>query len=129
MLEAITTGVMLNNLKECVHGKTYAIIRFKQLTDDQKHSVLNIGLKQLRKSYDFNFDIESSDVINCTELIYLCFDFIDWQTRLYLGRYTLFPDDLFKTALNNTNLEIVAIMKDGNLIQHPDSISILELLK
>ena len=129
MIEAITTGVRLSNLKECVQGKTYAVIRFKPLSSSQKEAILKIALKQLRKTYDFNFDIQSSDVVNCTELVYLCYDFVSWQTRNYLGTLTLFPDDLLNTALENDNFEIVAILKDGKLIEHPDVILTRQLLK
>jgi hypothetical protein len=82
-------------------------------------------MKQMNKSYDYNFDIESSDKINCTELVYLAYDFINWKERYYLGRYTLFPDDLLITALNNRNFEIVARISDGEVIRNPD----LELLR
>lgn len=129
MIEAITTGVRFSNLIECVHGKTYVILRYKPLTDVQKKSVMNIALRQLKKNYDFNFDIESADVINCTELIYLSFDFINWQTRQYLGTHTLFPDDLIKTALENNDIEIVAVMKDGIITEHPDANYIKALMK
>ena len=81
------------------------------------------------KSYDFNFDIESSDKVNCTELIYLAFDFIDWKVRYFMDRYTLFPDDLLLTALDNNNFEIPALLKNGELLVKPDSAYIRSLLK
>jgi hypothetical protein len=47
-----------------------------------------------------------------------------------MGRYTLFPDDLLLTALDNESpFEIVAMMKKGEMIIHPEKDYLRSLLK
>jgi hypothetical protein len=130
MAEAITTGVRLSSLKEYTLGKIYLIIRYNVLNQVQKDSVFHTISKQLGKEYDFNFNIKSSDRINCTELLYLSFDFIPWITRTYLGRETLFPDDILQTALNNPDFSIVALVyNNGGVIQNPDKEFVENMIK
>ena len=124
MAEAIKSGVKMSTLRNFAEGETYFILRLKDITDDEKKLVLKHTSSQMGKNYDFNFDLESSDEINCTELIYLAYDFINWKVNSFLGRYTIFPDDILSTAQDNNRFEIVAILKNGVLIPHPDIVAI-----
>lgn len=128
MAESVTTGTRFCSLKECGKGETFVIMRYRNITPDQKKSVFENIMKQIHKNYDYNFDIESSDKINCTELVYLAYDFINWKERYYLGKYTLFPDDILLSVLNDKCFEIAAFLKDGKLIRHPDQKSIYSLI-
>lgn len=128
MAEAITTGVRMSSLREYAVGKTYVIIRFLPLDSTQKTAVLSNTLKHMGKGYDFNFDIESSDVVNCTELIYLSFDFINWETQYSLGRYTIYPDDILRTALKDCNFRISAIIENGKVYRNPDASKVFSLI-
>ena len=129
MAEAIKSGVKMSTLRNYAEGKTYIIMRLKDISEPEKNMILQQTANQLGKSYDFNFDIESPDEINCTELVYLAYDFINWRVITYMGRYTIFPDDILYTAQNNQRFEIVAILKNGVLINNPDILTIKECMK
>ena len=129
MAEALRSGVQLSNLIEYADGEIYLILRLRSLSDMQKQSIAENTMKQLHKRYDFNFDIESPDMVNCTELVYLGFDFVDWKVRRYMSRFTLFPDDLLLTALGDPNFEIVALLKNGEIIMNPDTPYLRSVLK
>jgi len=117
-------------LIEYADAEEYIIIRPRYLSNEQKQSIIENTMKQMDKIYDFNFDVESPDMINCTELIYLAYDFIDWEVRYFLGRYTLFPDDLLRTAHDKENLfEIAAWIKEGKIYYNPEKKVIRSLLK
>jgi hypothetical protein len=61
-------------------------------------------------------------MVNCTELIYLAFDFINWKTHYYMGRYTIYPDDILTTALNDSQrFKIVALLENNTISENPDS--------
>jgi hypothetical protein len=121
MAEALRSGVQLSNLIEYADGDEFIIIRPRTLSLEQKQSIVKNTMKHLKKRYDFNFDVESPDMVNCTELVYLAYDFIDWKVRYFMGRHTLFPDDLLITALENKEqFEIVALVKDGEITLNPD---------
>jgi uncharacterized protein YycO len=129
MVEAVTRGgVQLNDLKGFVHPSIYLVIRYRKLTPELKNEVVNNTLKQIGKAYDFNFDIESSDMINCTELIFLAYDFINWETHYFMNRYTIFPDDILNTALHNNDFEVVALYNNGNLVRNPNLSAISSLM-
>ena len=119
----------MSTLRNYAEGKTYIIMRLKDISEPEKNMILQQTANQLGKSYDFNFDIESPDEINCTELVYLAYDFINWRVITYMGRYTIFPDDILYTAQNNQRFEIVAILKNGVLINNPDILTIKECMK
>lgn len=129
MAESTTIGgVHISSLRDFAHAQTYLILRPKQLDSNQKMEVMSNILKQMKKGYDFNFDIESSDLINCTELVFLAYDFIDWDTHYFMGKYTIFPDDILQTALHNNMFEIAALLDNGKLVQYPDTKAVLSLI-
>jgi len=52
------------------------------------------GIDQLGKDYDFNFDVETLDKIVCSELIYIVFGQVHWNTEYDIGRPTISPDNV-----------------------------------
>lgn len=128
MVEVLRSGVKVSSLHDFCDGDIFLVIRLPYLTDNQKKSILTNVSKQLKKDYDFNFDIESPESITCTELVYLTYDFIDWQTRYTWSRYTLSPDDLAHTAVKSDQFELPVIIKDGAVIERPDSTAIRLLI-
>jgi len=119
MVEVLRSGTRISTLEEFTDGDIFLIIRPRKLIPKQKLSILtNLG-KQLSKEYDFNFDIESSERIMCTELVYLAYDFVDWETRYTWSRFTLSPDDLVLTALEDSRFEFPVYLENNEAISHP----------
>ena len=119
LCEALTSGVQMSNIKECSKNEVIAIFRFKKLnTEIKKRMLENMG-KQIGKCYDFSFNFESSDRVNCTELVFLCFDFVTWKYEQFFNKNAIYPDNLIETALLNNDFEIIAVFKKGNLIIEP----------
>ncbi len=120
ILEAVRSGVRSSSLKEYAVGDVFLILRLRSLTPGQRNTVVSNAGKQLLKAYDFNFDIESPDMVMCTELVYLAYDFIPWKVSPFMGRFTIFPDDILQTALADERFEVVALLMDGKLEVKPD---------
>jgi hypothetical protein len=129
IIEALRSGVQLSSLKKFADGEVFLILRMKSLSPQQMINVRENALRQLHKKYDFNFDIESPDLIFCTELVYLTYDFIDWKVQYDMGRYTIFPDDILISIMDDDRFEIVSLLKSGKVILHPDKGLLQELLK
>ncbi len=125
LVEALRQGVKVSSLEEFADGDVYLIIRIKNLSNAQKFSMIFNARQQISKPYDFNFDIESSEAITCTELVFLACDFIDWKVRYTFGRFTLSPDDLLSTAIENDNLEVPILISGDKVIENPGT----EILK
>jgi hypothetical protein len=119
MVESITTGSRLCSLLECSDAVTMIIIR-PEMNDYQKTRIKQNIIRQLGKKYDYNLNIEMSDRIYCTELVFLGYDYIRWIERPLLGRYNILPDDILNTALLGNGLEIKAMIKDKKLIRNPN---------
>lgn len=128
LVEVLRSGVKISALKEFCDGDLFLIIRPTRLTSEQKETILSNTRKQLPKDYDFNFDIESPEAITCTELVYLTYDFIDWQVRYTWSRYTLSPDDLAYTALKNDQFEFPVFIENGSIKDKPDTAFIRSLV-
>jgi len=60
---------------------------------------LLLTLRQVGKKFDFNFDVQTTDRIVCSELCYVSITDIDWQTDATLGRATISPDNVAAQAL------------------------------
>ena len=119
MVEVLRSGVRISSLEEFADGEIFLVIRPKRLSTKLKKSILTNVRKQLSKEYDFNYDIESPEKIMCTELVYLAYDFIDWQIRYVLQRFTLSPDDLVFTAIKDNQFEFPVFMENETVLRHP----------
>lgn len=94
IIEALRPGVQINTFKHFLNIDDFGIIRFNDLTIDQKRQYLLNAFQQIGKNYDFNFDVESRNEIVCSELIYETFDDREWNTEMTMGRYTISPDNV-----------------------------------
>ncbi|MCM8537786.1 MAG: hypothetical protein NE334_17725 [Lentisphaeraceae bacterium] len=97
VLEALRDGVQLNKLDHFLDVDDVAVLRCKN--HDGKSS-LEKAMRQVGKEYDFNFDVETSDKIVCSELVYHVFPEINWPTSKTMGRYTISPDNVAVKAVD-----------------------------
>jgi uncharacterized protein YycO len=129
MAEALRSGIKISTLEAYADADVYLIIRPVALSDEQKKQISHKLIKQLKKKYDFNFNIESPEAITCTELIYLACDYVDWKVSRTWSRYTLEPDDLVETVLQSKELEFPYLLTYKKIVLQPDPVMIGELLK
>ncbi|MEQ9404572.1 MAG: YiiX/YebB-like N1pC/P60 family cysteine hydrolase [Cyclobacteriaceae bacterium] len=118
IIEALRSGVQLSSLEDFMNIDDFAILRpvFKEAAEERKKEALIMAFRQLGKKYDFNFDVNTTDKIVCSELAYVSFPSIDWPTEKTLGRYSISPDNVAKLAWNNVPLELVVFYHDGELV-------------
>jgi hypothetical protein len=119
IIEALRSGVQLSSLEHFMNIDDFAILRpiFPKESDEElRKEALLMAFRQLGKAYDFNFDVNTTDKIVCSELAYVSFPSIDWPTEKTLGRHNISPDNVAKLAWNNLPLELVLFYHDGELI-------------
>jgi hypothetical protein len=116
VLEALRSGVELNTLEHFLNIDDLLVLRDPSLTGERLNAHLIRAFRQIGKRYDFNFDVTTGDRIACSELIYLVFTDIPWETDRQLGRYTLSPDRVVENALARGDLEIVLLYIGGKLV-------------
>ena len=91
-------------------------IREPGITDKERGQAIIRALRQVGKEYDFNYDVETTDKIVCSQLVYMAYTDISWPTSKVAGRYTISPDNVAFKAINNGPLKLVTFYHDGKRI-------------
>ena len=119
IIEALRSGVQLSRLEEFMNVDDLVILRpiFDEGTkqEDVREALL-MAFRQVGKKYDFNFDVNTTDKIVCSELAYVSFPAFDWPTEAVLGRHSISPDNVAQMAWNNVPLRLVLFYHDGELV-------------
>ena len=124
VLEALRSGVELNTLRQFLNVDDLAVLRPKTLAPDQAVPSLLRGFQQVGKEYDFNFDVETTATIVCSELPYHVYPGIDWHTEAQLGRFTISPDDVALQAVGEeAALELILFYHDGQQVEPDEALS------
>jgi hypothetical protein len=116
VIEALRPGVQLNSLEHFMNVDDVAVLRPTTLTIAQKREALVLALRQIGKKYDFNFDVNTTDKIVCSELIYISFPTIQWPTKRTFGRHTISPDLVARLAFENRQLQLMLFYRKGKLL-------------
>ncbi|MBT3236914.1 MAG: hypothetical protein HN353_13245 [Bdellovibrionales bacterium] len=117
IIEAIRKGVMLSTIELFTNVDSLGVLRKGEITSGELRRGIINAFNHLGKPYDFSYDIETSDALICSELIYLTFERIFWPTRYYLGRWTLLPDDVVSRTLDSGPLSVELLYLDGEQIE------------
>ena len=119
IIEALRNGVQLSTLDHFLNIDDFAILRpiFKEGSKPElMEEALVMAFRQVGKKYDFNFDVNTTDKIVCSELAYVSFPSVDWPTEKTLGRYSISPDNVAQMAWNNLPLKLIMFYHDGELV-------------
>lgn len=118
LIETDRSGTHLKSLTAFMNVDEFGILRFSQniidIENDKKKvlEVYKTAFAQLGKTYDFNFDVETTDQLVCSELLYQSFGFINWPTEAYVGRTTITPDNVVSLALyDNPPMSLILYLK------------------
>ncbi len=116
--ESLRTGTTLSSMTHFLNIDDIAVLRSrKPLSDQEMRETIILGLRQIGKEYDFNFDVETTDKIVCSQLVYLAYSKIEWPTESVVGRYTISPDNIANKALNNGPFELKLFYHEGKRVE------------
>lgn len=118
VVEALRSGVQLNKLQAFMNVDDVAVLRPKNLSIEDQRQAVTLALGNLGKKYDFNFDVNTTDKIVCSELVYIVYPQVDFETKNVLGSFSITPDDIAQRAGSNEAdpLEVVLFAHDGKLV-------------
>ena len=109
--------MQLDALQDFMNIDDIAVLRPKYLSAEARAEAVNLALGNLGKKYDFNFDVNTTETIVCSELIYIVYPQIDFVTKRVLGSFAITPDDIAVQAGNdNDPLELILFGHDGKLV-------------
>ena len=86
-------------------------------------------MRQLGKEYDFNYNVETTDKIVCSQLVYLAYTDIKWPTDKLIGRYTISPDNIALKVFDKDQLELVMLYHDGKHINQEPAVLMENLMQ
>jgi uncharacterized protein YycO len=129
VVEALRSGVEMNSLSHFMNIDDFAILREAAISDRQRAQVIIQALRQVGKGYDFNFDVESTDTIVCSELVYHTYSHQAWPTARHLGRVTISPDNVALRSLPGDIMSVVLLYHDGEEIAEAPASFMAGLLK
>lgn len=117
--ESLREGTILSTMAHFLNVDDIAVLRNKKpLSDTQKAKLIIITLRQIGKEYDFNFDVETTDKIVCSQLVYLAYTDMKWPTDNILGRFTISPDNIAMKVTDEQGLATLLLYIDGKKIEH-----------
>lgn len=128
VIEALRSGVVLNSFAHFLNVDDLAVLRPAQPDRAVQAARVLRAFRQLGKAYDFNFDVESTDRIVCSELVYQVYTEMPWPTSKQLGRATISPDQVAQRALPGGPLRVVLLVEDGRLVETEPGARMLALL-
>lgn len=112
VLEALRPGIQINPLMSYFNTDEILHMRVPGILKDKKRmlAVYERGLSHFGQKYDFNFDSQSTDVIVCSELIFMAFGDITWPADRVMGRHSVTPDNVAEIIFyENSPVEFVTI--------------------
>jgi len=126
IIETDRSGTHFKSLRDFMNVDEFGLLRFRRNilepadNIEKTLKIYRVALAQLGKTYDFNFDVETTDKLVCSELLYQSFGNINWPTEDYLGRTTISPDNVVSLALfDNAPIDLVYFVKgtkEGDVI-------------
>lgn len=117
VVEALRNGVQLDTLQAYMNIDDVAILRPSYLSIEARLEAVNLALGNLGKQYDFNFDVNTTETIVCSELVYIVYPQIDFVTKRVLGSFAITPDDVaLQAGAANSALAVVLFAHDGKLV-------------
>jgi uncharacterized protein YycO len=128
IVEALRNGVVMNPVDHFLNIDDLAVLRHGTRDPVATSEVIIQSLRQVGKSYDFNFNVETTDRIVCSELVYLAYTDIQWPTVKAMGRATISPDNIAEKALQNGPLELALIYHDGQPVTEKQTDTLAQLM-
>ncbi|MBT3259202.1 MAG: Poxvirus G6 [Deltaproteobacteria bacterium] len=122
VVEALRDGVQMNTLEDFLNIDDLAVLRMKSISNEDLAQSIVRAFRQIGKEYDFNFDVETTDKIVCSELVYLVYPDPDWPTDRIMGRYTISPDHVARKALKDGPLSLILLYHDGRIQKNRDQV-------
>ncbi len=94
IVEALRPGVRMNSIRGFLNIDHIAIMRVTNVLEDKQElpDIYTRITRYIGGQYDFNFDVETTDKIVCSELSYQAFGKIKFPTKPRMGRNTIEPD-------------------------------------
>ncbi|MFK5959348.1 MAG: YiiX/YebB-like N1pC/P60 family cysteine hydrolase [Lutibacter sp.] len=129
IIEALRRKVECNTFKNFSNIDDYVHLRLvKELTIEEKRELIIRAFAQIGKKYDFGYDVESSKKIICSELLYITFDNVVFNTSKFMGISTISVDQIAEQGLKGGAFYPIDLYLDGIRIKEDKIFEIYDQL-
>ncbi|WP_457610361.1 YiiX/YebB-like N1pC/P60 family cysteine hydrolase [Lutibacter sp.] len=129
IVEALRSNVAFNSFKHFTNIDDYAQLRLnKELTIEKKKEMILRVFAQIGKKYDFRYNVESSKKIICSELHYIIFNNVRFNTKRVMGINTILVDQVAEQGLKGGTFYPVNLYLDGIKVKNNRIIEIYNQL-
>lgn len=118
IVEALRPGVQINTLEHFTDIDDFAILRLNQemsYVETQEHLIRTF--QQIGKKYDFSFDVETGKEIVCSELQFVVYVNVPFNTSKIIGRSTISVDQAAEQGLSGRKFSVIDLWVDGLQIE------------
>lgn len=129
IIEALRSRVAFNTFRDITNIDDYAHLRLvDEPTLAKKREMIIRVFAQIGKKYDFGYDVESSKKIICSELHYITFDEVTFNTDRIMGVNTISVDQVAQQGLKGGAFYPIVLYLDGIRIEKDKIFEIYDLL-
>ncbi len=117
IMEMTRHGQGFASLQETLEADEVAVMRVDSVKKGERDlmEIYSHALAQRGKTYDFNFDANTTTRITCTEFVAQTFDFLPWGSDLILGRHAITPDHVARMLDDHTaGVELILYLRGSN---------------
>jgi hypothetical protein len=114
IVEALRPGVQINSLEHFTDIDDFAILRLNQeMSYEETQDHLIRTFQQIGKKYDFSFDVETGKEIVCSELQFVVYVNVPFNTSKIVGRSTISVDQAAEQGLTGRKFSVIDLWVDG----------------
>jgi hypothetical protein len=114
IVEALRPGVQINTLEHFTDIDDFAILRLNQaMSYEETQDHLIRTFQQIGKKYDFSFDVETGKEIVCSELQFVVYVNVPFNTSKIVGRSTISVDQAAEQGLTGRKFSVIELWVDG----------------
>ena len=129
VVEALRNDVELNTFRHFSNIDDFAQLRLREkITLEKKRKMIIRAFAQIGKKYDFGFDVELNDKIVCSELHYIVFDQILFNTSEIMKRNTITVDQIAERALLDREFLLKNLFLNGIKVKNEKMQELFDLL-
>lgn len=111
-IEAIEGGVRLADAHQVMDADVSALFRPRTLSPEEKRRAIIYTFEQIGTPFDLHFDMDSDEVLFCTELVAKALPEMELPVATAYGRRVVWPDELAaKSLIGKTGFELITYIK------------------
>ena len=126
--EALRDGVQLNSVEHFLNIDDLVVMYDTVETLQEKRDRIILTLKQLGKEYDYEYDVEDNTKIICSELVYVTYLSVEWETEVVIGVETISPDNVVVKALEPNSIFTIPLMYHDGEEVFEDKVELIQNL-